>query len=96
MGSCALLLGLALAIGAAGQLPSPLKIAAIEKLITAEMSLRRIPGLSIAIGDASGQIWTNGYGMADLENFVPAKGLSVYRTASIAKPMTRRSDAASR
>jgi CubicO group peptidase (beta-lactamase class C family) len=43
--------------------------------------------MSIAIGK-DGQIWSNGYGLSDLENFVPAKSSTTYRTASIAKPMT--------
>ena len=49
---------------------------------------QRIPGMSIAIATRDGSIWSNGYGMADLENFVPAKASTVYRTASIAKPIT--------
>lgn len=63
------------------------KIAEIEHLITGEMSSQRIPGMSIAIGKGT-EIWTNGYGFADLENFVPATSSTVYRTASVAKPMT--------
>jgi serine beta-lactamase-like protein LACTB, mitochondrial len=52
------------------------------------MSDQRIPGLSIAIATPDGTIWANGYGMSDMENFVPAKASTVYRTASIAKPIT--------
>jgi CubicO group peptidase (beta-lactamase class C family) len=69
---------------------TPLKteiIREIEKLISSEMSSQRIPGMSVALA-LDGEIWTNGYGMADLENFVPAKASTVYRTASVAKPIT--------
>lgn len=63
------------------------KLERIEQLITAEMSRQNIPGMSVAIasGDST---WSNGYGMSDLENFVPAKASTVYRLASISKPMT--------
>ena len=67
---------------------SPAQIREIEALISTEMSGQSIPGMSIAIATRDGSIWSNGYGMADLENFVPAKASTVYRTASIAKPIT--------
>lgn len=67
---------------------APEKIREIERLITAEMSRQSIPATSIAIGSGSDVIWANGYGLSDLENFVPAKAYTVYRTASIAKPIT--------
>jgi CubicO group peptidase (beta-lactamase class C family) len=67
---------------------TPAQVSEIEKLISSEMSSQRIPGVSVAIATRDGTIWTNGYGMSDLENFVPARASTVYRTASIAKPMT--------
>jgi serine beta-lactamase-like protein LACTB, mitochondrial len=46
------------------------------------------PGVSLAIG-VHGQLqFENGYGLADLENFVPAKASTVYRLASVSKPIT--------
>jgi CubicO group peptidase (beta-lactamase class C family) len=47
-----------------------------------------IPGLSVAIAVGNQVVYSNGFGMADLENSIPAKATTVYRTASIAKPMT--------
>lgn len=64
------------------------KVKQIEQMITSKMSKDRIPGLSIAIAQDGKIIWSNGYGMADLENFVPAKAVTAYRTASIGKPIT--------
>jgi serine beta-lactamase-like protein LACTB, mitochondrial len=65
---------------------TPEKTREIEKLVSAEMARQSIPGLSI--GTRSGDdLWLAGYGLSDLENFVPAKAVTVYRTASIAKPM---------
>ena len=64
------------------------KIKQIEALISTEMSRQNIPGLSVAVV-AGGQLrWSNGYGLADLENFVPAKAATVYRLGSISKPIT--------
>lgn len=64
------------------------KIKQIEQLITAKMSKDRIPGFSIAIAQDGKLIWANGYGIADLENFVPAKAVTAYRSASVGKPIT--------
>jgi CubicO group peptidase (beta-lactamase class C family) len=87
-------LGLALlvapAVGAqtsAGEIPRA-KLDAVEGAISAEMSRQGIPGLSIAIGQGGQVRFTNGYGLADLENSVPARAATVYRLASVSKPMT--------
>ena len=60
----------------------------IEQAITAEMSRQGIPGLSIAIVVNHRLAWSNGYGLADVENFVPAKATTMYRLGSISKPVT--------
>ena len=85
------LLLLALAAPAVAQAPSGLsadRVEKIERLITGEMSRQTIPGLSVAVVTDSQLRWSNGYGFADLENFVPAKASTVYRLASISKPIT--------
>jgi CubicO group peptidase (beta-lactamase class C family) len=46
------------------------------------------PGLSVAIGVDGRVEFENGYGLADMENFVPAKAATVYRLASVSKPIT--------
>ncbi len=87
----ALLLVLAAVIPIAAQnqakLPKPV-IENVEKAITAEMSRQNIPGLSVAIVKDHHLCWSNGYGLADLENFVPAKAVTVYRLGSISKTIT--------
>ena len=60
----------------------------IEKLITQEMTRQSIPAVSVAVAAGGEVLWTAGYGMADVENFVPARASTVYRTGSVAKPMT--------
>ena len=73
---------------AAAQTPASLpadKITKIEAAITSAMSRQSIPGLSIAIVTDNELRWQRSYGMADVENFVPAKASTVYRIASVSK-----------
>ena len=64
------------------------KRAEIEKAVSSFMSRQNIPGLSVAIVQDNQVRFQGGWGMADLENFVPAKALTVYRIASVSKPLT--------
>lgn len=60
----------------------------IEAAIQEEMTKQSIPGVSVAVA-VNGQVrYAKGFGIADLENSIPVKAATVYRTASIAKPMT--------
>jgi CubicO group peptidase (beta-lactamase class C family) len=89
--SAVILLNLLSSIPVIGQGPAVLptdKIAKIEAAIAALMSSKHIPGLSIAIVSNNQLRWQSGYGTADLENSVPAKAATVYRIASVAKPIT--------
>ncbi len=67
---------------------SPETINRVETEISTEMARQKIPGLSIAVATDHRIRYANGFGVADLENSVPAMASTVYRTASIAKPMT--------
>jgi len=60
----------------------------IQAAIRAEMSRQGIPGLSAAVALDRRVQWAEGFGKADLENSVPAKPSTVYRLASISKPIT--------
>jgi CubicO group peptidase (beta-lactamase class C family) len=60
----------------------------VDDLVSAAMLAHAIPGLSLAVVRENELVWSNGYGMADLENFVPAKPITVYRLASVSKPIT--------
>jgi CubicO group peptidase (beta-lactamase class C family) len=68
-------------------LPSE-KVARIDKAVAAFMSRLNIPGLSIAVATDNQLRWQKGYGLADMENLVPAKAATVYRLASVSKPIT--------
>ncbi|MDH3531249.1 MAG: beta-lactamase family protein, partial [Acidobacteriota bacterium] len=59
----------------------------IEKFVTRQLAAQNIPGLSIGYlkGD---KMWVKGFGYADLENKSFATEHSMYRLASVTKPMT--------
>jgi serine beta-lactamase-like protein LACTB len=60
----------------------------IEKVITDFMSANRVPGVSAAVVLEGELVWSAGFGVADLENLVPATSSTVYRLGSISKPIT--------
>ena len=72
---------------AAAALPAE-KVKEIEALINAEMARQKIPGMSVALVVGGRMVWSNGYGLSDVENNVPAKASTVYRLASVSKPIT--------
>src|SRR6266478_4685706 len=83
----AVLLIPAMALAQQASLPVE-KIRQIEQAVTTEMARNTIPAVTVAVGDSAGLRWSNGYGMADLENLVPATALTAIRLGSISKPIT--------
>ncbi|HEY6548453.1 MAG TPA: serine hydrolase domain-containing protein [Vicinamibacteria bacterium] len=69
------------------ELPSA-KAEAVEAAVSATMSRAGIPGASVAIALAGRLRFAQGYGTADLENGVPARAGTMYRLASVSKPIT--------
>ncbi|MBS1852175.1 MAG: beta-lactamase family protein [Acidobacteria bacterium] len=67
---------------------APEAVQAIDKSVTQFMSARNVPGVSVAIVKDRKLVWANGYGLADLENFVPVTTETVFRLASVSKPIT--------
>jgi CubicO group peptidase (beta-lactamase class C family) len=63
-------------------------VEAIEVALSTTMSRVGAPALSVAIGREGRLVYAAGYGLTDVENFVPAKSDSVYRIASISKVIT--------
>ena len=52
------------------------------------MDRQGIPGLSVAVGVDRELVFNRGFGLADIENDVPATEQSIYRLASVSKPFT--------
>jgi serine beta-lactamase-like protein LACTB len=67
---------------------SPEKRAAINKTVSDFMAANSVPGIAAAVVLQSELVWSAGYGMADLENYVPATSATLFRLASISKPIT--------
>ena len=64
------------------------RIAEIEALVERVRTEAQVPGLSAAVGFDGRLQWEKGFGSADLESGAPATAQTLFRTASIAKPMT--------
>ncbi len=67
---------------------APEKQAKIEATISKFMAANSAPGISAAVVENGEYVWSAGFGMADLENFVPATSVTLYRLGSISKPLT--------
>jgi serine beta-lactamase-like protein LACTB, mitochondrial len=52
------------------------------------METTHVPGLSVAVVENGELEWSRGFGLADMENNVPASALTLFRLASISKPLT--------
>ena len=74
-------------LSAANSLPAD-TVEAITAAVTEEMSRLGIPGLSLAVAEGGQVRHEAGFGFADVENEVPARPETVYRLASVSKPMT--------
>ncbi|MEX2112813.1 MAG: serine hydrolase domain-containing protein [Pirellulales bacterium] len=60
----------------------------VDATIDAFLKEYRVPGLSAAIVVDGQLVYEHGYGLADIENQVPATPLTMYRLASISKMFT--------
>jgi CubicO group peptidase (beta-lactamase class C family) len=60
----------------------------IDRIVTSEMARTGAPAVSVAVLLDGEVRFAGGYGLADLENSVPATADTVYRLGSIAKPVT--------
>jgi serine beta-lactamase-like protein LACTB len=64
------------------------KRAQIEKAASSFLAANSVPGISVAVVQDGELLWSAGFGMADLENFVPATSSTLFRLGSISKPIT--------
>jgi serine beta-lactamase-like protein LACTB, mitochondrial len=64
------------------------KVGAMEAAINGQMARLGIPGMTVAVVTGDQVRWTAGFGLADVENAVPARQETAYRIASLSKPIT--------
>jgi len=60
----------------------------LESLVTRFQYAHSVPGISAAVVLDGKPVWSEGFGVADMENFVPATSSTLYRLGSISKPIT--------
>jgi CubicO group peptidase (beta-lactamase class C family) len=60
----------------------------LDQIVSAAMQAQQIPAITVAIAQADRLVYSRAFGMADLENSVPATADTLIRTGSIAKPIT--------
>ena len=67
---------------------SPAKQTLIEAAVAKFMATTHVPGLSVAVVENGEYEWASGFGLADVENNVPASEHTLFRLASISKSLT--------
>ncbi len=67
---------------------SPEKQTQIEAAVSKFMASTHVPGLAVAVVENGAYEWASGFGFADLENNVPATEHTLFRLASISKPIS--------
>ena len=70
------------------QLPGKKETAFIDSIVTDYMTRNKVPGVSVAVVKSQHIVIEKGYGMANLEHFVPVTPSTVFRLASVSKPIT--------
>jgi serine beta-lactamase-like protein LACTB, mitochondrial len=78
----------ALTAALAAQSVPPEVVRQIDALVEQTRAAEQLPAVSVAIAVNGQVVFKKAYGWADLENSVPATTESLFRTASVAKPMT--------
>lgn len=60
----------------------------IDSIVASVMQSRRIPGAAVAVVDNGRIVFSNAYGLANLETETPVTPSSVFELASVTKPLT--------
>ncbi|MHC5064777.1 MAG: serine hydrolase domain-containing protein [Planctomycetota bacterium] len=59
----------------------------VRQFVESERVSQRIPGLSLALVLDDQLVWSEGFGFANLESGLRAKGSTIYRIGSVSKPL---------
>jgi CubicO group peptidase (beta-lactamase class C family) len=68
--------------------PSPALVARVDSVVQPLMAGARVPGLAVAVAVDGVVRWERAYGYADLEQCVPVTRFTMFRLASVSKPVT--------
>ena len=66
----------------------PEKLGRLQSAISRFLYANSVPGISAAVVQNGEPVWSEGFGVADLENYSPATSSTLYRLGSISKPIT--------
>lgn len=69
-------------------IPAPAHFESVRGSVAELIQQRRTPAVSIAVIQENEVVWAEGFGHANLEAGVPATAHTIYRLASISKPIT--------
>ncbi len=64
------------------------RLASFDEMMRAFMQRHRIPGAAVAVTDQGKLVYAKGFGYADVADAKPAQPTSLFRIASISKPIT--------
>jgi len=67
--------------------PAESRFAEVEKLMKSARTAMRIPGIAVTVVEHGQIVWSGADGFADLEQQVPATPQTVWRIASVSKPV---------
>ena len=81
------LLVLAFSFSVAVAQPADPRFAEIERLVKSARAAMLIPGISVAVVERDHLVFTTSDGFADLENKIPADARTMWRIASVSKPI---------
>lgn len=59
-----------------------------DSVLVAFMAAHRLPSISVAVGTSEGVVYRRALGLSDVENRVPATPETLYKIASVTKPLT--------
>jgi serine beta-lactamase-like protein LACTB, mitochondrial len=66
----------------------PKKLGRLQSAVSRFLYANSVPGISAAVVQNGEPVWSEGFGVADLENYSPATSSTLYRLGSISKPIT--------
>ncbi len=67
--------------------PNP-QLAPFDKLLTAFVAEQRLPGAAVAVTRGGKLVYARGFGFANVEKKIPVRPRSLFRIASVSKPIT--------
>ncbi len=79
---------LLIAVSALAQVQAPVDTSRVDQIVAADMAEKHTPAVEIAIARDGRVVYSRPFGIVDLENDLHATTETLFRTGSIAKPIT--------